>query len=296
MNLHVAVGYTTVALSQTVTGKLPNNIAPPLPTKAPPSIKILTRLNLALSDAAQNKRLSALAQLYSLIAVRPINEKALAQACQTIDCDIISLDLSTRFPYHFKFKTLSAAISRGVRLEICYGPGVTGSGTDARRNLIGNATALIRATRGRGIIISSEAKQALGVRGPWDVINLACMWGMDEGRAKEAIGEEARKVVSLAGLKRTSWRGTVDVVYGGEKQEGNEDSGVTGTTKKPSKQAKGHGNNVKRKAPSDGGESTNTGEEPQLSKRELKRRAKKAKLEAVNTDDKAADETPKPTG
>lgn len=120
------------------------------------------------------------------------------------------------------------------------------------------------------------------------MINLACMWGMDEGRAKEAVGEEARKVVSLAGLKRTSWRGTVDVVYGGEKQKGNEGSDAIGASKKSSKPAKGGGNSVKRKASSEGGESTNPGEEPQLSKRELKRRAKKARLEAV-TDEKDTD-------
>ncbi|EEQ34924.1 ribonuclease P protein subunit p30 [Microsporum canis CBS 113480] len=215
------LGYTTVALSQSLTGKLPAVVSPlPLPTNVPPSITLLTRLNITLSDSTQNQRLAALAQSYSLIAIRPVNEKTLSQACNSLDCDIISLDLSTRLSYHFKFKTLSAAISRGVRLEICYGPGVTGSGLESRRNLIGNAAALIRAARGRGIIISSEAKQALGIRAPWDIVNLACVWGMKSERAKEAVSEEARKVVDMARVKRTSFRGTVDVIYGGEEDEG----------------------------------------------------------------------------
>ncbi|KAJ9236234.1 hypothetical protein DTO207G8_3246 [Paecilomyces variotii] len=212
------LGYTTVALSQTITGKIPPNAAPPSPpANAPKSLTLLSRVNIPLADPSQNQRLTALAETYSLVAVRPTNEKSLLNACNNLDCDLISLDFSERLPFHFKFKTLASAISRGVRFEICYGPGVTGSGLEARRNLIGNAMALIRATRGRGIIISSEAKRALGVRAPWDVINLACVWGLSQERGKEAICEEARKVTALARLKRSSWRGIVDVVHGGEK-------------------------------------------------------------------------------
>ncbi|KAJ9402620.1 hypothetical protein DTO282F9_30 [Paecilomyces variotii] len=214
------LGYTTVALSQTITGKIPPNAAPPSPpANAPKSLTLLSRVNIPLADPSQNQRLTALAETYSLVAVRPTNEKSLLNACNNLDCDLISLDFSERLPFHFKFKTLASAISRGVRFEICYGPGVTGSGLEARRNLIGNAMALIRATRGRGIIISSEAKRALGVRAPWDVINLACVWGLSQERGKEAICEEARKVTALARLKRSSWRGIVDVVHGGEKPE-----------------------------------------------------------------------------
>ncbi|KAK2867835.1 hypothetical protein FQN49_003421 [Arthroderma sp. PD_2] len=285
------LGYTTVALSQNITGKLPATLAPlPLPANAPASLTLLTRLNITLSDSTQNQRLATLAQSYSLVAIRPVNEKTLSQACNNLDCDIISLDLSARLPFHFKFKTLSAAISRGVRLEICYGPGVTGSGLDARRNLIGNAASLIRAARGRGIIISSEAKQALGVRAPWDVVNLACVWGLKSERAKEAVCEESRKVVAMARVKRTSFRGTVDVIYGGEGDDPKDDPKTAGQEgskggKKGGKRsgtitpAVSDGNGVKRKASPAGtdGQSTPT-DDVQLSKREIKKRAKKARL------------------
>ncbi|KAF3482065.1 uncharacterized protein GIQ15_04824 [Arthroderma uncinatum] len=279
------LGYTTVALSQSITGKLPATISPlPPPANVPASLTLLSRLNLTLSDSTQNQRLATLAQSFSIVAIRPVNEKTLSQACNNLDCDIISLDLSTRLPFHFKFKTLSAAISRGVRLEICYGPGVTGSGLEARRNLIGNAASLIRAARGRGIIISSEAKQALGIRAPWDVVNLACVWGMKSERAKEAVCEETRKVVAMARVKRTSFRGTVDVIYGGEEDARNEQT-TAGQGKKGGKKsgivtpAGSDGNGVKRKASLGGtdGQSTPT-DDLQLTKRELKRRAKKARL------------------
>ncbi|KAF3399212.1 hypothetical protein DPV78_006123 [Talaromyces pinophilus] len=264
------VGYTTVALSQTMSGKLPPNLAAPqLPSNAPKSLTLLTRLNLVLSDPSQSYRMANLIPLFSIVAVRPMNEKSLLNACTNLDCDLISLDLSVRLPFHFKFKTVSSAISRGVRFEICYSPGITGSGLEARRNLIGNAMSLIRATRGRGIIISSEAKRALAIRAPMDVVNLACVWGLSHERGKEAICEEARKVVALSSLKRTSWRGVIDVVDGGEKRAPKKvEQTVTILDK--------NGENLKRKASV---ESAQDIEKP-LSKREMKRRAKKARLEA----------------
>lgn len=280
-------------MSQSVAGKLPTDLSPPaVPAHVPQSLNLLSRLTITFSEASQNQRLASLANEYDIIALRPTNEKCLLLACTSMECDIISLDMSVRLPFHFRFKTVAAAITRGVRFEICYSPGITGSGFEARRNLIGNAASLIRATRGRGIIISSEAKRALGVRAPWDVVNLACVWGLSAGRAKEALCEEARKTVAFAKLKRTSWRGIVDVVYGGEKPAPKEKSA------KKTKDQKG--NNIKstneaqtppesaqagkRKAAADSPLSSS--EQTQVtSKREMKRQAKKAKLKQGITED-----------
>ena len=209
------LGYGVVAISLNVTGKLPQ--APPavsVPvTDLPQGLKVLTRMTLTISDPSQNHRLTSLQPHYHLLALRPTNEKAFSLCCTNLECDIISLDLSQRLPFILKFKTISAALQRGIRFEICYSPGIT-AGNDARRNLISGATALNRATRGRGMIISSEARTALACRGPWDVINLAQLWGLARERCKEALCEEASKVVRLAGLKRTSYKGVVDVING----------------------------------------------------------------------------------
>ena len=45
-------------------------------------------------------------------------------------------------------------------------------------------SALSRATRGKGIIISSGAKDAFELRGPHDVINIAVMFGLNKQQAK----------------------------------------------------------------------------------------------------------------
>jgi ribonuclease P/MRP protein subunit RPP1 len=153
----------------------------PLPFPAPSRLRILRRCNIFLTDAANNFRIPQLQQHYDLIAARPTDEKTLQQACASLDVDIISLDLTQKWPTHFKYPMLGTAISRGIKIELCYSPALLSSDANAKRNTISNATQLIRVSRGRGLIISSEAKSALGVRAPSDVINLASIWGLGTG-------------------------------------------------------------------------------------------------------------------
>lgn len=176
---------------------------------------------------------------------------------------------------------MANALQRGIKFEICYGSGILNSdGGASRRNLISNATQLIRATRGRGIVISSEAKRALACRGPADIVNLAVLWGLGQERGMEAVGNEARSVVVQAEMKRRSFRGVIDVVYGGEKPIRVPETPAKG------KQAKG-----KRKADvlDDEVEGVSATPKP-ISKREQRRRANKARLDAGKVfDDKPKD-------
>ena len=191
-----------------------------MPFKLPENVHVLRRTTVVVGDSSQNFRLAELQDKCDLLALRPTDDKTFAQCCQSLECDIISLDLSTRHYYRFKHSTLSAAVQSGKKVELCYAPGISTADPVARRNLIQNAGELIRATRGgRGIIISSEAQNALGCRGPWDIINLAVIWGLGQERGHEAVSTEARKCVNAAKLKRSSYRGAIDVVYGGEKPE-----------------------------------------------------------------------------
>jgi ribonuclease P/MRP protein subunit RPP1 len=112
---------------------------------------------------------------------------------------------------------LGTAIARGIKIELCYSQGILSTDPMAKRNLISNATQLIRVTRGRGLIFSSEAKSVLGIRAPSDIINLASVWGLGTEKGKDGLTREPRSVVEFARLKRQSFKGVVDIVYGGEK-------------------------------------------------------------------------------
>ncbi|KAH7399362.1 RNase P subunit p30-domain-containing protein [Pyrenochaeta sp. MPI-SDFR-AT-0127] len=196
-----------------VTSPVPTTL--PFPT--PARLRILRRCNIFLTDSASNFRIPQLQQHYDLVAARPSDERTLQQACQSLDVDIISLDLTRKFEKHFKFPMLGTAISRGIKIELCYSQGILSSDPMAKRNLISNATQLIRVTRGRGLIFSSEAKSVLAVRAPSDVINLASVWGLGTEKGKDGLTKEPRSVVEFARLKRQSFKGIVDILYGGEK-------------------------------------------------------------------------------
>ena len=113
----------------------------------------------------------------------------------------------------------------------------------------------------------------MACRGPWDVVNLAAVWGLGQERGFEAVSKECRNVVVTAGLKRTSYRGVVDVVYGGEKPaavvEGEKEEGGKGEGKEAV-------NGQKRKA-----DIIESAEKP-LSKRQMKRQAHQARLAAAS--------------
>lgn len=275
------LGYNTLALSHTLSGKLPTTIPatpiplPPPDVVVPRGMSLISRATFTISDASQNHRVSGLQSSYDLLALRPTTEKALSLCCHSLDCDIISLDFSVRLPFILKFKALSAALQRGIRFEICYSAGITGGGTDARRNLISGATALIRASRGRGIIITSEAKDAIGLRGPWDVVNLCAVWGLGQEKGKEGVCEEARKVVSMANARRSTFRGVVGIISG-ESSEALEDKFESKTVV----------NSMKRKVScstsneNQEGHSHTESKRP-LSKKELKRQEKKARMDTA---------------
>jgi ribonuclease P/MRP protein subunit RPP1 len=216
------LGYHTIALNHTLFGAIPPQIINPIPETQPfaipTSTTLLRRCTLHISDPAQNYRMPNLAAVYDILALRPTTEKAFLAACgkDLSEHSIISLDLTIRQPFFFKPVPLMTAVKRGVKIEICYAQ-ATMEGLSARRYFISNVLEIIRATKGRGLILSSEAKSALGVRAPADVVNLMDVWGLGRERAAESLGVNPRGVVINEGIKRTSFRGVVDVIYGGER-------------------------------------------------------------------------------
>ena len=130
-------------------------------------------------------------------------------ACAQMEVDIISLDLSTKLPYYLKHSTVGSAVSRGVYLEICYSAGI--ADIAARRNLISNASNLVRVTRGRGLIISSEASNAMNLRGPHDLINLATFWGLGQEKGRQCLVDNPRNVLVKAETRKSIHKGVLRV-------------------------------------------------------------------------------------
>lgn len=277
------MNYNTVALNYIITGAIPSTVVSPIPTPlpfpTPKDMTVIPRCTLTISDPSLNHRLPELARHYSIVAVRPTTEKAFLAACLTItDASIISLDLTQRYPFHFRPKPLMTAVKRGIRFELCYSQALQGGSTE-RRNVIMNVQSIVRATVGRGLIISSEARSALGIRAPADVGNLLKVWGLGQERAVEAQTVNPRQVVMNEAIKRSGFRGVVDVVEGGERPAGQKESEKDGRGQGKGQQQQGG----KRKGGQD--------EPPQMSKRQQK----KLRLEALAKESGSGASTPSTT-
>ena len=269
-----SLGYNTLALNHTLIGLVPSKIISPL-TPLPAGITIpkdttlLSRCTLTISDPAHNHRLKDLSSVYQILALRPTTQAVYERACLSYsDYSILSLDLTQRYQFHFKQKTLMTAVNRGVRIELCYAQ-LTSGDANARRNVIANVMSIVRATKGRGLVISSEARGVLGVRAPADVGNLLGIWGLAREKASEAMGVNCRAVVVNEGLKRSSYRGVVDVIDGGEPYVPTASDKNKGKEKEKEKITAGKG---KRKAEDENPDGT-----PKMSKREAKRQKQAAR-------------------
>mmetsp|Transcript_6405 Transcript_6405/g.10480 ORF Transcript_6405/g.10480 Transcript_6405/m.10480 type:complete len:288 (+) Transcript_6405:40-903(+) len=214
------LGFDGCAFSQEFVGKLtpqqtckiqpvnvsgtdvPRLFASPLNLQAP--FRQLTRVTVVIEDTNQLNLLSARQgahNTYDIVAVRPTSEKAFSACCGSQDVDIISLDLSTRLPWNIRVPHLSQIAERGIFLEICISPAIRD--VSARRQVISNALNLMRLARGRRILLSSGAAEAMELRGPYDIINLGNLIGLPHEKAKSALSTAADMVIKHAEARQT---------------------------------------------------------------------------------------------
>ncbi|KAF8938926.1 Ribonuclease P protein subunit p30 [Dissophora ornata] len=181
VELLVHLGYQAVAYNYEISGKMPNN------------------------HNTNNPGVSS----YDILAVQPTNEKLFQAACGTFEVDIISLDMSARLPFYLKHSTVGLAVERGIYFELCYGAAIRDA--TARRNLISNAQSLIRVTRGKNIILSSQAMKAMELRGPYDIVNFGTLLGLNQAVAKDCLSSHCRAVIMHAETRRNTTRAVISV-------------------------------------------------------------------------------------
>ncbi|KAJ2160574.1 RNA-binding RNA processing protein rpp1 [Coemansia sp. RSA 552] len=234
-----AFGYSVVALNQTVHGKLmPEHLAI---WKAAPTfndadlgwdmksgarvgtgmtgrvrrgrIRVLRRLTQVVADSAQGLGVLSSSNStvgeYDVVAVQPTSEKALATACSGAwdAVDIVSLDMGRRWGFHAKLKTVGQALAQGLTMEIAYRPALTDSQT--RQQWVCNASGMVRSTRGKGMIWTSGARQALDLRAPYDIANLGEALQLNGDLSKRALSSNAHATLMHAFTRRDTLRAVV---------------------------------------------------------------------------------------
>ncbi|XP_027181030.1 uncharacterized protein LOC113779592 [Coffea eugenioides] len=171
-----------------------------------------SRLTVVIDCPAQAAALNSgnpVIKSYDIVAVRPINQNAFEQACQTSEVDIIAIDLSEKLPFRLKQSMVKAAVKRGVYFEISYSSLIVDA--QVRRQTISNCKLLVDWTRGKNLIISSAAASVSELRGPYDVANLFSLIGLPFEHAKAAVSKNCRSVIVNALRKKHYYKDAIKV-------------------------------------------------------------------------------------
>lgn len=127
-------------------------------------VEVLSRVTVAVQNVTQLAAMKAMEEVlcrFDLVAVAPSTEKML-QMCLELDVvDIIAIDItsSARLSVPLRPATIAKMKKKGIVAEICYAGAVRD--TTMRRFVVTNAAAIVRATGGVGIIISSGAQNIM---------------------------------------------------------------------------------------------------------------------------------------
>ncbi|XP_020917229.1 ribonuclease P protein subunit p30 [Exaiptasia diaphana] len=176
------------------------------------NINVFSRITVKLEDQSQLHQLASNPfSTFDILAVTPTTEKLFQQCCGSLEVDIISLDITSRLPFYLKIPQVRQAIQRGIHFEIVYSPAIRS--TSQRRYVISNALEIVRATKGRNTLLSSQAESVLDIRGPNDISNLGLLFGLKEDQCKAAISKNARAVLYHARGRKCTVKSAITGCY-----------------------------------------------------------------------------------
>jgi ribonuclease P/MRP protein subunit RPP1 len=205
------LGWGAVAINYTFAGKAPREPCQFVP-HSDISMRQYTRLTIVLNDPQQNVSLnnSEIVRSFDILAVRPTTDRTFQIACQSLDVDIISLDLSDRVPFNIKHGLVREAIARGVMFEISYGPSISAPGSKRRAAL----SSVMHMTRvvgnAKGLVVSSGATAGeFCLRSPHCVRNWVELAGVKADSSLALLVDNNNRVVRHAGDRKWSVRGAI---------------------------------------------------------------------------------------
>jgi len=164
----------------------------------------LRRLTVVIANEAQlnaaNQAIATLKPHYHLIAMRPITEEAFQLVCQCGQADILSLPLGEKRSFPWKQASLKEYLNRGGFFEIEFAPALRDGGK--RRVLIENVGAVLLATHGRNVFVSSSAADPMEMRSPHDLANFAAVLGLRGQQARQSLAGVPYRVLQHGMLRQ----------------------------------------------------------------------------------------------
>lgn len=172
---------------------------------------ILTRLNVTFQD---NDFLpivskSETIKKYDIVSVCPESTLALQNLLKSFfRPDVISFVPENVQDVRWSRKLYNECVEKSIYFELSYAPMIRDS--TARRRIISQSHNYQAVGKSKNIIISSEARSPIEVRGPHDAANLGYLLGLNEQQCKAAVGTMSCQAIrSAAGRKLGPYRATV---------------------------------------------------------------------------------------
>ncbi|KAI8350153.1 RNase P subunit p30-domain-containing protein [Blakeslea trispora] len=182
-------------------------ISPLLPQKYT-HMQQLTRATLLVEDPKKNYQLAASSAYpkIDILAVRPTTIDVCKHACQTLEVDLISLDLAKSRVVP-GFTPAQVAINRGIFFEICYSQAFRDP--NKKFQFYNNVKRLVEVTRGQNLLFSSEAMRALEIKRPADLRVLGSMFGMTHDQIEATITVNYPKLLKKAETRKLTYNAVV---------------------------------------------------------------------------------------
>lgn len=115
-----------------------------------------------------------------------------------------------RLTWFINKKLITQAIEKQIMFEISYGPTMEEPGF--WKTFLQNAHNLIKLTKGRNIILSSEASDYLYCRTPLDLVAIGMSLGLTKQQAVDSISTNCELAVAHGKLWSKSYKGAAEVL------------------------------------------------------------------------------------
>ncbi|EDW77262.1 uncharacterized protein Dwil_GK18180 [Drosophila willistoni] len=210
----VELGYKTIAIDQSFdhskkeAGKRGSEMFPEphaiehLRKEFNDKLKILQRITILYVDVNVSHAMSVSLNLrkFNIIAGQPKTDAALTHCCTTFNGDIVTFDPLAGSRLLVNRKAYQVGVRRGLYFEIKYSPAIADSNN--RKDMIKIAQNYCTKGKSKNIIFSSGALDDFQLRGPYDVANLAFIFGLSEDQGKNAINRNCRQLFLRAESRR----------------------------------------------------------------------------------------------
>lgn len=191
-------------------------------------LKIFKRLTVIISKPEQLKRTLTSKNLrnFDILSVLPKTQAAFQYVCGLTHVDIISFEVGLT-EYKAGGKLYRQVVERGGYFELSYAQGLKSK--VQRQELITMAHFFHIYGKSKNLIISSGASQVLELRNPYDVANLALLFGLTEEQGKCALSSTCRRLILQIGGKRLGKTAfTIERIFPNKSEDNqNEESRLT---------------------------------------------------------------------